>query len=101
MQNDQALPVVGVHLKQLTYYVFSRCLQVAIARNAGDQVEHCALPASLNEVPSRLPLEECKGDPEGVLPMLEEDWLQELVVVGELKFDFGEVLLEVELDDAL
>ena len=101
MQNDQALPVVGVDLQQLNYDVLPRRLQIAIPRNAGDEVEHGAFPASFDEIPGRLPLEEREGDPEGVLPMLEQHWLQELVVVGELQLDFGQVLLEVDLDDAL
>lgn len=86
---------------QLDHDMLSRGLQVAVRRNTGNQVENSSFPSSFDKIFRRLPLEERKSNSEGVLPMLEEDWFQELVVVGELQFDFRQVLLKVELDDAL
>ena len=66
-----------------------------------EQIEDSSLPPALQELASSLPVDERRSDEEGVFPVMDENRLELIVVVGELEPHLREILLNIYLNDPL
>jgi hypothetical protein len=93
--------VLWVDLKQLHNNVLSLPLQFSLASNSEDKVNRYAFSAAFNEISSCLPVHEGECDSKRILPVLQENGFELLVIVSKLELDFWQILFEVDLDDTL